>query len=85
MTEDELVHEELLRLFRDYYKANLDWKTKHTRKAAIETRNCLSKIRELALERRKLIQQWQHDENAIKWKHKNNPTGSGSVVAGKKL
>ena len=62
MSEDELLHEELLSLFREYYKANLVWKTKHTRQAAIDTRNLLSRIRAVATRQRVLIQEWRYNE-----------------------
>jgi len=59
MNEEEL-HEALLKAFREYYKANLVWKEKNTRRAAVATRLCLSEIRRLCSLRRKIIQDWRH-------------------------
>lgn len=85
MTEDddEELHEELLRLFRDYYKANLSWKNRKTKKACVETRVILAKIRRAGLKRREFLLDWMKDDTVEKWSHNNNPTGAGSVVAGK--
>lgn len=60
MTEDEELHERLLFAFREYYKANLIWKQKNTRKASVATRLWLSEIRTLCSRRRKVIQEWRH-------------------------
>lgn len=74
--DDEKMHEELLRAFNEYYKANLIWKLKKTRKGSVQTRKWLSEIRRLCSARRKVIANWQHDDTAEKWScNNNNPEG----------
>ena len=75
MKNDEELHEELLRAFNEYFKANLIWKQKKTYKGSIQTRKWLSKIRQLCTERRMRINDWQKDDTIEKWEHKNNPEG----------
>jgi len=61
MTQDEQLHEQILRAFNEYYKANQRWLSKGTRRAGMDTRYWLGQIRILARERRKLIQEWRHE------------------------
>ena len=66
MHQDEELHAEILRAFNEYFKANQRWINKGTRRAGEQTRYWLAQIRILARERRKLIQEWRHDVDAVK-------------------
>jgi len=68
---EEELHEQLMEAFRLYFKANQEWHTKGTRRAGIKTRNCLSEIRRICSERRKVIQQWRYEVDDDKRARKN--------------
>lgn len=57
----EQLHDDLLRAFNEYYKANFIWLTKGTKRSGIDTRYWLAEIRRLCAERRKAIQEWRYD------------------------
>lgn len=46
------THEQLMTLFRQYFKENQDWESKRTHVAGIRCRNLLAEIRILARKRR---------------------------------
>jgi hypothetical protein len=46
------THEQLMILFRQYFKENQDWESKRTHVAGIRCRNILAEIRILARKRR---------------------------------
>lgn len=46
------THEQLMNLFRQYFKENQDWESKRTHVAGIRCRNLLAEIRILARKRR---------------------------------
>jgi hypothetical protein len=58
--QNEDSHEQLMRLFREYFRANQDWINKGTRTAGMEVRRLLAEIRIVARERRAHVQQWRH-------------------------
>lgn len=79
-SKEEQLHEELLKEFRNYFKANQIWKAKQTRRAAVQTRNHLAKIKQLCEEKRRLIQEWRHTEWEQNKKPNNNPKGNKSSL-----
>ena len=46
------THEQLMYLFREYFKYNQDWESKRTHVAAVKCRNLLADIRIIARQRR---------------------------------
>lgn len=46
------THEQLMQLFREYFKQNQDWESKRTHVAAVKCRNLLGEIRIVARKRR---------------------------------
>lgn len=77
MRKDEEMHEELMQLFRAYFKANQDWMNKGTRRAGMDTRTLLNKIKRLCVERRKHIMEWRYELDAEKFERKKNQKGKG--------
>lgn len=65
MHQDEELHEQLMLAFREYFKANQEWMAKGTRRAGMDTRECLNVIRRLCSERRKAIMDWRYELNEI--------------------
>lgn len=61
MNRADELHEKLLKAFNEYFKANLHWELKGTRRAGMDTRFWLAEIRRLCTERRKVIQEWRYD------------------------
>jgi uncharacterized protein with von Willebrand factor type A (vWA) domain len=60
---EEDTHDELMRAFREYFKANQDWINKGTRRAGQNARFWLSEIRRIAKQRRFNIMEWRYDLN----------------------
>jgi len=60
---EEDTHDELMRAFREYFKANQDWVNKGTRRAGQQARYWLSEIRRIAKQRRYNIMEWRYDLN----------------------
>lgn len=77
MRKDEEMHEQLMQLFRAYFKANQDWVNKGTRRAGMDTRTILNEIKHLCVERRKHIMDWRYDLDAEKYEKKRNQKGKG--------
>lgn len=63
MHQDEELHDELLRAFREYFEANQRWINKGTRRAGMDVRRCLSNIRRICSERRKVVMDWRYEVN----------------------
>lgn len=63
MERDEELHDELMKAFREYFKANQDWVQKGTRRAGMDTRRWLNEIRHICSKRRKVIMDWRYDLN----------------------
>jgi hypothetical protein len=72
MRKDEEMHEQLMQLFRAYFKANQDWVNKGTRRAGMDTRTILNEIKRLCVKRRKHIMDW-------KFERKKNQKGTGKA------
>ena len=51
------THEQLMTLFREYFKYNQEWESRQTHVAGIKCRNLLAEIRIIARERRAEIQE----------------------------
>lgn len=66
MERDEDLHDELMKAFNAYFKANQTWMRKGTRVAGMQTRYWLSEIRRICSARRKVIMQWRYDIDAEK-------------------
>jgi hypothetical protein len=62
MQVDEELHEQIMQAFREYFKANQRLVNEGTKRACMDTRFWLHRIRELGLERRKHLMDWR------KWK-----------------
>jgi len=63
-------HDELLKAFQAYYKANQRWLTRRSRQAGLDTRKWLSEIRRICSKRRVEIQEWRHQVDAEKQERK---------------
>jgi hypothetical protein len=63
MYQDEELHAELLRLFREYFEANQRWINEGTKRAGMDTREALRQIRIICTERRKHIMEWRRWKN----------------------
>ena len=63
MHQDEELHAELLTAFREYFEANQRWLNKGTRRAGMDVRRCLSNIRRICSERRKVVMDWRYEVN----------------------
>jgi hypothetical protein len=55
MSSDD-THDQLMKLFREYFKENQAWESKRTHVAGIKCRNLLAEIRIIARKRRAEIQ-----------------------------
>ncbi len=79
MKKDEEMHEQLMQLFREYFRANQDWVNKGTRRSGMTTRAILNEIKHLCVERRKHIMDWRYDLDADKYERKRlkNQKGKG--------
>jgi hypothetical protein len=58
---DEDTHEQLMNLFRKYFKENQMWESKRTHTSGIRCRNLLAEIRILARKRRAEINEIRKD------------------------
>lgn len=76
---DEDLHDELMKAFNAYFKANQTWMKKGTRIAGMQTRYWLSEIRRICSARRKVIMDWRYELDAEKRNKKaqnGNHTGN---------
>lgn len=71
ITDEEQLHQELLKAFNAYYKENMRWKTSKSVNSCVKTRVLLSQIRHLCNQRRKILNDWRHDPESNKWKLKS--------------
>jgi hypothetical protein len=62
MYQDEELHDELLKAFRQYFEANQRWINEGTKRAAMDLRYWMSEIRRICSARRVEVQKWR------KWK-----------------
>lgn len=58
MYQDEEVHAELLKVFREYFEANQVWLNDGTKVSAIRLRQKLSEIRKICSRRRVIVREW---------------------------
>jgi hypothetical protein len=58
MHQDEELHAELLKKFREYFEANQEWLGRGTKVSAIKLRRIMSEIRTLLSQRRVLVREW---------------------------
>ena len=76
--QDEELHAELLKLFRQYFEANQKWINKATKQSSIELRQILSEKRKVCIARRDIVRRWavtkeaQLAERKIKRKHEKD-------------
>lgn len=65
MHQDEELHAELLKVFREYFEENQCWLREGTKSSAIRLRHKLSEIRRICSERRVVIREWSIEKEAI--------------------
>lgn len=58
MHQDEELHAELLKVFREYFEANQQWINEGTKASAIRLRKKLSEIRKVCSKRRVVVREW---------------------------
>lgn len=58
MHQDEELHDQLLKKFREYFQANQEWLNKGTKRSAIKLRRIMSELRALCSQRRKVVREW---------------------------
>jgi len=73
--QDEETHDQLMRAFQEYFKANQKWINKGTRRAGEEMRYWLAQIRIIARERRSRVQQYRVHLDQSKAQRKANQKG----------
>lgn len=62
--QDEELHAELLRLFRQYFECNQTWINRATKQSSIELRQVLSEIRRVCTARRDIVRRWAVNKEA---------------------
>jgi hypothetical protein len=70
MHQDEELHAELLKKFREYFEANQEWLGRGTKSSAIKLRRIMSDIRRLLSQRRVVVREWM-DEKEIELEARN--------------
>jgi hypothetical protein len=58
VSQDEELHAELLRAFREYFEANQRWINEGTKVSGIRLRQKLSEIRTICSKRRVAVREW---------------------------
>jgi hypothetical protein len=58
MHQDEELHAELLKVFREYFEENQRWLNEGTKASAIRLRKKLSEIRRICSQRRVVVREW---------------------------
>jgi hypothetical protein len=58
MHQDEELHAELLKVFREYFEENQRWLNEGTKASAIRLRKKLSEIRRVCSQRRVVVREW---------------------------
>ena len=64
MHQDEELHAELLKVFREYFEANQRWINEGTKVSAIRLRQKLSEIRKICSQRRVVVRDWAVEKEA---------------------
>lgn len=62
--QDEQLHAELLKVFREYFEANQQWINEGTKVSAIRLRQKLSEIRKICSARRVVVREWAVEKEA---------------------
>ena len=62
--QDEDIHAEILRVFREYFEENQRWINEGTKASGIRLRQKLSEIRRLCSERRVAVREWARIKEA---------------------
>ncbi len=58
MDQDEQLHAELLKVFREYFEENQTWLNEGTKASAIRLRKKMSEIRKICSRRRVVVREW---------------------------
>lgn len=58
MHQDEELHAQLLKVFREYFEENQTWINEGTKASAIRLRRKLSEIRKVCSQRRVVVREW---------------------------
>ena len=67
------THEQLMQLFREYFRQNMEWESKQTHAAGMRVRKILSEIRLISSARRQEIQTIRAEKPKVKSpKYKNS-------------
>jgi hypothetical protein len=64
MHQDEQLHAQLLKVFREYFEANQRWINEGTKVSAIRLRQKLSEIRKICSQRRVAVREWGIEKEA---------------------
>lgn len=64
MYQDEEIHAELLKVFREYFEANQVWINEGTKASAIRLRKKLSELRKICSRRRVIVREWSEWKEA---------------------
>jgi hypothetical protein len=56
--QDEELHAELLKVFREYFEENQRWLSEGTKASAVRLRQKLSEIRRICSKRRVVVREW---------------------------
>jgi hypothetical protein len=75
MYQDEEIHAELLKVFREYFEANQVWINEGTKASAIRLRKKLSEIRKICSQRRVVVREWaewKEEQLRIRKEKRNN-------------
>jgi hypothetical protein len=79
MHQDEELHAELLKKFREYFEANQEWLGRGTKVSAIKLRRIMSEIRTLLSQRRVLVREWtDQKEEQLKARNQKRKATKGS-------
>jgi hypothetical protein len=76
MYQDEELHAELLKKFREYFEVNQEWLGRGTKSSAIKLRRIMSDIRRLLSQRRVVVREWM-DEKEIELEARNQKRKAG--------
>lgn len=57
MTPNEELHEEIMKAFDEYFRANQRWATKQTDISCVQVRKCLQELKRVSLKLRQLCDQ----------------------------
>lgn len=64
MHQDEELHAQLLKVFREYFEENQRWINEGTKASGIRLRQKLSEIRKICSARRVVVREWGREKEA---------------------